>query len=104
MSSATILRRAGAPGTPIKHPRRRNTIVEVLTLLGDALQLGKRVNSLDASTQLLGSLPELDSMAVVTVISANEEHFGVTVHDDEISAETFATLGSLASFVEQKIA
>lgn len=80
-----------------------NTVEQVRTLLGDALQLGERAKSFDSYTQLLGNLPELDSMAVVTVITAIEEHFGVTVHDDEISAETFETLGSLAAFVEQKV-
>lgn len=76
---------------------------DVKRILGDALQLGARASSLDASTRLLGSLPELDSMAVVTVITAIEEHFGVIVHDDEISAETFETVGSLAAFVETKL-
>jgi acyl carrier protein len=33
-----------------------------------------------------------------------EEHFGITVNDDEISAKTFETLGSLVNFVEQKLA
>lgn len=76
---------------------------DVRRVLGDALQLGARVNGFHAATPLLGSLPELDSMAVVAVITAIEEHFGFTVHDDEISAETFQTLGSLATFVEQKL-
>jgi acyl carrier protein len=76
---------------------------DVKRILGDALQLGARANAFDASTRLLGSLPELDSMAVVTVITAIEEHFGVIVHDDEISAETFETVGSLAAFVETKL-
>lgn len=76
---------------------------EVRLVLGDSLQLGARVNSLNASTPLIGGLPELDSMAVLAVITAIEEHFGFTVHEDEISAETFQTLGSLAAFVEQKL-
>lgn len=76
---------------------------DVRRVLGDALQLGPRVNGFTASTPLLGSLPELDSMAVVAVITAIEEYFGFTVHDDEISAETFQTLGSLVAFVEQKL-
>jgi acyl carrier protein len=75
----------------------------VRCVLGDALQLGPRVNAFTAETPLLGSLPELDSMAVVAVITAIEEYFGFTVHDDEISAETFQTLGSLVTFVEQKL-
>ncbi len=76
---------------------------DVRRILGDALQLGPRVNAFDSSTPLIGNIPELDSMAVVSVITAIEEHFGFIVHDDEISAETFQCLGSLAAFVEQKL-
>jgi acyl carrier protein len=43
-------------------------------------------------------------MAVVGLITALEEHFGIIVDDDEISADTFESLGSLASFVEEKVA
>ncbi len=77
---------------------------EVKRLLGDTLQLGDRVKELTAETPLLGSLPELDSIAVVTVIAALEERFGITVDDDEITAETFETVGNLSAFVEQKLA
>jgi len=72
---------------------------EVKTLLIDVLNLGPAGESLNADSPLLGSLPELDSMAVVTLIGALEEHFGIMVDDDDISASTFATLGSLAQFV-----
>ncbi len=76
---------------------------EVRNLVGDALQLGERAESLQMDTALLGNLPELDSMAVVTVITALEEQYGFIVDDDEISAETFATLGSLVEFVQEKV-
>jgi acyl carrier protein len=52
---------------------------------------------------LFGSLPELDSMAVVAVITALEERFGFEVDDDEITAETFETVGSLSAFVAGKL-
>jgi acyl carrier protein len=77
---------------------------QVRAVLRDTLQLGARGDRLTRSTALLGSLPELDSMAVITVIAALEERFGIMVDDDDISAETFATLGSLADFVDQKLA
>lgn len=77
---------------------------EVKNILGDVLSLGDAKNSLTEHSALLGSIPELDSMAVVNLITALEEHFGITVDDDEISASTFETLGSLATFVEQKLA
>ncbi len=79
-----------------------NTIIDVKNLLARSLQLGPRAEALSAQSPLLGALPELDSMAVVTILTALEDHFGFTVDDDEISAETFATLGSLVEFVEQK--
>ncbi len=76
---------------------------KVKNILSDALNLGARTNSLREDTVLLGNIPELDSIAVVNVITALEEHFGITVEDDEISAKTFETLGSLSDFVDQKL-
>jgi acyl carrier protein len=75
---------------------------QVRSILRDTLQLGDRASRLTADTALLGNLPELDSMAVVTVITALEDRFGFVIEDDEISAETFATFGSLVDFVQGK--
>jgi len=75
---------------------------EVKTILIDVLGLGDAGQRLDADSPLLGSLPELDSMAVVSLIGALEEHFDIAVPDDDISASTFETLGSLAAFVAAK--
>lgn len=80
-----------------------NTLSEVRVLLGRALQLGTRTDTLSADSPLLGALPELDSMAVVAILTALEEHYGFTIDDDEIGADTFATLGSLAEFVAGKL-
>ena len=76
---------------------------QVRSILRDTLQLGDRAARLNAGTELLGSIAELDSMAVVTVITALEDQFGIVVEDDEISADTFATFGSLVQFVESKV-
>lgn len=72
-------------------------------ILRDALQLGERADAFTASTALLGSIPEFDSMAVVSVLTMLEEEFGFAVADDEISAATFETVGSLAAFVAEKV-
>jgi len=77
---------------------------QVRTILKNTLQLGDRAAQLNADTGLLGALPELDSMAVVTLITALEDQFGVVVGDDEVSAETFATFGTLVEFVRCKVA
>ena len=76
---------------------------QVRSILRDTLQLGDRAARLQGASGLLGTLPELDSMAVVTVITALEDRFGIVVEDDEISADTFATFGALVQFVESKV-
>jgi len=52
----------------------------------------------------MGAIPEFDSMAVVTLLTTLEERFGIAVDDDEISGDTFATVGSLIDFVVGKLA
>ena len=75
---------------------------DVKRVVGSALQIGGRVQQMDGAAPLLGAVAELDSMAVVNLITALEEHFGITVADDEISASTFQTLDSLTGFIERK--
>ena len=80
-----------------------STLTDVKNILAQQLQLGPRAEALTEKSPLLGAIPELDSMAVVSILTGMEDHFGFTVEDDEISADTFATLGTLTAFVEQKL-
>jgi acyl carrier protein len=79
------------------------TLDEVKARLAESLQLGERATAFNVSTRLLGNIPELDSMAVVSLLTALEEHYGFEIDDDEISADMFATLGTLTQFVEDKL-
>jgi len=67
--------------------------------------LGKRSipGSLDDHTPLLGSIPELDSMAVMGILTQIQDDFGCEIADDEVSAEMFETFGSLKRFVAAKL-
>jgi acyl carrier protein len=75
---------------------------QITTILRETLGLGRM--RLERDTALLGSLPELDSMAVAGLLLALEQHFNIEVQDDEISARHFATVGSLSDFVQAKLA
>jgi len=77
---------------------------EVIAVLDEVLSLKGRARDFARNTPLLGAIPELDSMAVVALITMLEERFGFTVEDDEIDGAVFATLGSLLDFVEDKLA
>ncbi len=77
---------------------------EVVKILDEILHLGERAAKLTAASPLLGSIPELDSMAVVAILTAVEERFGVVVEDDELDGAVFATVGTLGEFVSAKVA
>lgn len=77
-------------------------IADLAAVIDDVLQLEGRGEALTGSSELLGAMPEFDSMAVVSLITALEERYGFSVDDDEISGETFETVGSLADFVARK--
>lgn len=80
------------------------TLNDTIQVLRDVLHLGARADGFTPSTPLLGSIPEFDSMAVVSILTSIEERFGVIVEDDEISAETFESVGTLHAFVLAKLA
>lgn len=75
---------------------------EVLDLLDAVLSLGGRSAAFSRETALLGAIPELDSMAVVALITGLESQFGFEVADDEIDSSTFASVGALVDFVASK--
>ena len=81
-----------------------NVESEILRLLDEVLSLDGRSAAFVQSTPLLGAIPELDSMAVVSLITALEDTFSIVVDDDDIDGATFATVGSLVEFVSLRVA
>ena len=76
---------------------------DVKNVLAQTLQIGEKMKRYGASTALFGSIPEFDSMAVITVVGALEQKFGITIEDEDITADTFKTIGSLSDFVQRKL-
>ena len=77
--------------------------LEVIRLLDEVLSLEGRSSTFTLETPLLGAIPELDSMAVVSLITGLENHFGLVVDDDDMDGSTFATVGSLVDYVNSKL-
>lgn len=76
---------------------------ELSSLVDDTLNLGGRAAGFVESTPMLGAIPELDSMGVVSLITALEERFGISIDDDEIDGAVFQTFGTLLAFVRGKL-
>ena len=79
------------------------TFSEVREVLTKTLGIETRKDSLTPATLLLYNLPEFDSMSVLKVILALEDHFNVTIEDDEVNTEVFESLGTLAVLIESKL-
>lgn len=78
------------------------TTTRVVDVLVRILGIEERRDSLGPDTELFGSMPELDSLAVLELVTTLEEVFDLTVDDADIDGEVFETVGSLAAFVEQQ--
>ena len=76
-----------------------DVLPHVIQVLDEVLVLGGRGLAFGRHTPLLGAVPELDSMAVVALITTLEERLGIELPDDEIDASAFASVGALADFV-----
>lgn len=76
---------------------------EVIKTLRSVLALGPASAPLRNDSALMGSVAELDSMAVVSILTALEDKFGFIVDDDEIDGRTFASVASLTAFVQSKL-
>lgn len=76
----------------------RQSLAEALGIEAD------RVATFDEATPLFGALPELDSMAVATLLTDLEDRLGIVIDDDDMDADLFETFGSLRAFLEEKLA
>jgi len=79
------------------------SIDDVKAVVVETLGVEDRADAIDASTPLLGSLPELDSMAVLELVYALESRFDIAVDGEDITAEVFETVATLATFVASKL-
>jgi len=90
-------------GTAPLEREAMNVQQEVLRVLDEVLSMGGRSAAFARDTPLLGAIPELDSMAVVSLLTTLEERLGISVDDGDIDGSTFASVGSLVDFVAAQL-
>ncbi|MCB1859354.1 MAG: acyl carrier protein [Gammaproteobacteria bacterium] len=76
---------------------------EIISILGVVLQLDGRAAELTGESGLLGVLPEFDSMSVIALLGALENHFEIAFQDDELSSSHFETVATLTDLVRKKL-
>jgi acyl carrier protein len=85
-----------ADGADLVEATVRSTLADILGISA------ARVAAFSDETALFGALPELDSMAVATLLTELEDRLGITIDDDEVDVEMFETFGALVRFATGK--
>ena len=74
----------------------------VLRTLRD-LQLVDAESGIDETTGLLGRGIGLDSVEALRLVTAIEDEYGLTLEDDELTADRFRNVGAVVAFVRYKL-
>ena len=86
-----------------KNMNKAQLTTEIKHLLIETLSLDITPEQMDDDALLLGDIPEFDSMAIVSVITALEENYQFTSADDELTAEVFESVETVVTFVSEHI-
>lgn len=78
-----------------------DSLDRVKAVLIKTLGIEDRAAAIEASTPLFGSMPELDSLAVVELAASLEQEFSFEIDDEDLTGDVFETVGTLAGFVER---
>lgn len=84
-------------------PADNDLVDAVIAVLSRIFALDRERSRIDRSTELIGSLPGFDSHSVVALMLELEDEFDMTFEDDEVSADLFTSVGTLADFVAEKL-
>jgi acyl carrier protein len=80
-------------------PSNPAVLDDVITVVVETLGIEERRQQFSADTPLLGSVAELDSMAIVELVGALEDRFDFEIDEDDITGDVFESVGTLAAFV-----
>jgi len=86
------------------HQDRETIENDLRELLSDVLGIAQsRAQDFDSATELFGSLPELDSMAVANLLTELEDRMEISIDPDEVDGDMLGTFGGLVDFVSGKL-
>ena len=80
-----------------------NLTNQIKTILEETLFLNGKTKLWANDMNLLGNVPELDSMAVMNVVAGLEKYFDFFMEDDEINADVFTSINTLTDYIFQKL-
>lgn len=80
-----------------------STEQRVRDLIADNVRWGGDRSQLTADFALIDN-QVIDSLGMISLVSALEDEFGIDVDDEDLVPDNFATIGQIAAFIESKSA
>jgi acyl carrier protein len=76
----------------------------IIQILISDLEIDPEIlSTIDSSTPLLGRGIGLDSVETLTLVAGIEEAYEIQINDEDLTADLFKSLETLAEYVMQKI-
>lgn len=76
-----------------------DTLERLRRLVAERLDINRPLDEIDADVPLMGGGLNLDSLALVGLVSLTEECFEIELGEDELNMDSFASLRSLAKVI-----
>jgi len=82
---------------------RKDILEKVLPLLAEVAGLPEAYDAANESASLLGHGIRLDSIEILSLVSAIEEKLGLTIDESELDRSDFLTVGTVIDFVAKRV-
>lgn len=76
---------------------------ELKELVVESLELDIDPNDIEDTESLFGGYLGLDSVGTLTLTTAIEDEFDLEIEDEDLTAELFASVNSLAEYINEKV-
>lgn len=76
---------------------------KVMDIISTQLDVKIRRDAIQPSSILMEEGLGLDSIAIIELVTLVEEQFSIKFQEQDLSLDTFRTVSSLATFVEQRV-
>ena len=76
---------------------------ELKELVVESLELDIDPNDIEDTESLFGGYLRLDSVGTLTLTTAIEDEFDLEIEDEDLTAELFASVNSLAEYINEKV-
>lgn len=76
-----------------------DTLEKLRRLVAEQLDINRGLDEIDADVPILGGGLNLDSLALVGLVSITEQYFEIEFGEDELNMDSFASLRSLAKVI-----